>query len=164
MFSSELMYLQQETKKPMGERDAGEDGKWLMGQQKGRMESPVEGRTQGKEGGRVEAEGERCCCQGGSWTRVSFLLAFLPSSSCAPLSPLAHSPAPSCREPAASRPDLPRTRSGLTAAWSCWTSELRVMSITRRKKPPNFMLPSEVFSENAARLRTAAIYALAPLS
>lgn len=42
------------------------------------MESPVERKTQGKEGGRVEAEGERCCSQGGSGTRRSVLLAFLP--------------------------------------------------------------------------------------
>lgn len=34
----------------MGERDAGEDGGGLMRQQEGRVESPVERKTQGKEG------------------------------------------------------------------------------------------------------------------
>ena len=43
--------------------------------------------------------------------------------------------------------DLPTSWTGLTSAWSPCTSKLRVMRLTRRRSPPNFMLLLEVFGK-----------------
>lgn len=46
--------------------------------------------------------------------------------------------------------DSPNSCNGLTAAWSSCTTRLRVMRVPRRRRPPNFMLLLEVFSNHAA--------------
>lgn len=169
MFSlGDPIYLQQETKK-LVERET--PGRWRVADE-GAEGSPFgESRWRGdpgKGGEKVKAEAERFYSQGGSlqWLLDRNIFPSLLSSPPAPTPTgprwltfwLPHTE----KDRATFCMDLPRSFKGLTAAWSSCTSELRVTRVTRRRKPPKFMLLSEVFGKDAAGLRTAEIYPLLP--